>query len=61
MYVSSSGSTGISMECIPDIQGQRVSEARNKHEAGSKQLYLAYSSTLKMQEKCLSGTLDKFC
>jgi hypothetical protein len=45
------------VECIPDLQGGRVSQARNKHEAGSKQLYLAYSSTLKMQAKYPSDTL----
>jgi hypothetical protein len=48
--------------CHLHLQGQRISQARNQQEAGSKQssAYLAYSLTLKMEVSCSSEMLIDF-
>jgi hypothetical protein len=47
------------------LQGGRISQARNQHEAGSKEIFMAvscldYSSTLKLETTCSSKTLVDF-
>jgi hypothetical protein len=51
--------------CHAHLQGQRISQARNQHEAGSKQSFmlvscLAYSLTLEMGATCSSKTSVDF-
>jgi hypothetical protein len=48
--------------CRHHLQGWRISQVRNQHEAGSKQssACLAYSLTLKMEVTCSSETLVDF-
>jgi hypothetical protein len=55
----------ISQTCCFQLQGWRISQARNQHEAGSKQCFmlvscLSYSLTLKMEVICSSGTSVDF-